>query len=45
MPVEHLNIAIKPQSFFDKNPSMDVPGTKDGKSVSAFSGDACESCH
>ncbi|KAJ4470886.1 copper amine oxidase [Lentinula aciculospora] len=49
MPVEHLNIAIKPQSFFDKNPSMDVPGTKDGKSVSAFSGDssteACGHCH
>ncbi|KAE9395556.1 peroxisomal copper amine oxidase [Gymnopus androsaceus JB14] len=45
MPVEHLNIAIKPQSFFDKNPSMDVPGTNDGKSVSAFSdqssSDAC----
>ncbi|KIK71526.1 hypothetical protein GYMLUDRAFT_149303 [Collybiopsis luxurians FD-317 M1] len=36
MPVEHLNIAIKPNSFFDKNASMDVPGTKDGKSVSAF---------
>ncbi|KAJ3821709.1 copper amine oxidase, partial [Lentinula raphanica] len=36
MPVEHVNITIKPQSFFDKNPSMDVPGTKDGKSVSAF---------
>ncbi|KAJ3782694.1 copper amine oxidase [Lentinula aff. detonsa] len=50
MPVEHVNIAIKPQSFFNKNPSMDVPGTKDGKSVSAFSGenvtaDSCTSCH
>ncbi|KAJ3753570.1 copper amine oxidase [Lentinula raphanica] len=50
MPVEHVNITIKPQSFFDKNPSMDVPGTKDGKSVSAFTedaptSDACASCH
>lgn len=38
MPVEHLSINIKPQSFFDKNPSMDVPGAKDDQSVSAFSG-------
>uniref|UniRef100_A0A0W0FKR5 Amine oxidase n=1 Tax=Moniliophthora roreri TaxID=221103 RepID=A0A0W0FKR5_MONRR len=36
MPVEHLNITLKPQSFFIKNPSMDVPGIRDLKSVAAF---------
>ena len=48
MPVEHLNITLKPVSFFDKNPSMDVPGTRDGHSKPAFvNGDAgtCGSCH
>ncbi|KAK0460880.1 copper amine oxidase [Armillaria novae-zelandiae] len=50
MPVEHLNITLKPQSFFTMNPSMDVPGTRDPKSVAAFSQDAAPShghagCH
>ncbi|KAF9072114.1 peroxisomal copper amine oxidase [Rhodocollybia butyracea] len=47
MPVEHMSIAIKPTSFFDQNPSMDVPGTRDGRSVSAFSGESVSggSCH
>ncbi|KAF5383968.1 hypothetical protein D9757_006915 [Collybiopsis confluens] len=47
MPVEHLNIAIKPNSFFAKNASMDVLGTQDGKSVSAFSGESSHggACH
>ncbi|TRM66237.1 copper amine oxidase [Schizophyllum amplum] len=41
MPVEHLNITLKPQSFFTKNPSMDVQGSKDTHSVAAFTnGDA-----
>ncbi|RXW16056.1 hypothetical protein EST38_g9798 [Candolleomyces aberdarensis] len=37
MPVEHLNVTLKPASFFKANPSMDVPGTKDAFSVPAFS--------
>jgi hypothetical protein len=36
MPVEMLSITLKPASFFDYNPSMNVPGAKDGKSVPAF---------
>ncbi|KAL0571658.1 peroxisomal copper amine oxidase [Marasmius crinis-equi] len=36
MPVEHLNITLKPQSFFTKNPSMDVPSQTDPRSVAAF---------
>ena len=36
MPVEHVNVLFKPNSFFDKNPSMDVPGTKDAYSTPAF---------
>ncbi|KAH0591412.1 Peroxisomal primary amine oxidase [Termitomyces sp. J132] len=37
MPVEHLNVTLKPNSFFRANPSMDVPGTNDLKSIAAFS--------
>lgn len=36
MPVEHMSILFKPNSFFKVNPSMDVPGTKDTHSVPAF---------
>jgi len=36
MPVEHVNVLFKPTSFFTKNPSMDVPGTKDVYSTPAF---------
>ncbi|KAH0591411.1 hypothetical protein H2248_001488 [Termitomyces sp. 'cryptogamus'] len=36
MPVEHLSVTLKPNSFFKANPSMDVPGTHDLKSVPAF---------
>ncbi|KAA1470912.1 peroxisomal copper amine oxidase [Dentipellis sp. KUC8613] len=41
MPVEHLRVTFKPSSFFTANPSMDVPGGKDPKSVPAFAGKAC----
>ncbi|KAJ6590020.1 copper amine oxidase [Mycena vulgaris] len=44
MPVEHLNIFFKPQSFFGNNPSMDVPGVRDPHSVPAFS-EAPQTCH
>ncbi|KAF9567748.1 peroxisomal copper amine oxidase [Agrocybe pediades] len=37
MPVEHLTVSFKPNSFFKANPSMDVPGSKDPLSVAAFS--------
>ncbi|KAF9225258.1 hypothetical protein BS17DRAFT_750846 [Gyrodon lividus] len=37
MPVEHLNLLFKPYNFFNKNPSMDVPGTNDVHSKPAFS--------
>jgi len=36
MPVENVSVLFKPNSFFDKNPSMDVPGTKDAYSTPAF---------
>ncbi|KAG5642009.1 hypothetical protein DXG03_003781 [Asterophora parasitica] len=36
MPVEHLSVTLKPNSFFKENPSMDVPGTADAHSVPAF---------
>ncbi|KAG5639662.1 hypothetical protein H0H81_008823 [Sphagnurus paluster] len=36
MPVEHLSVNFKPNSFFKANPSMDVPGTYDEHSVPAF---------
>ncbi|KIL00836.1 hypothetical protein PAXRUDRAFT_128981 [Paxillus rubicundulus Ve08.2h10] len=36
MPVEHLNLLFKPNNFFTKNPSMDVPGAKDVHSKPAF---------
>ncbi|KAF8899406.1 peroxisomal copper amine oxidase [Infundibulicybe gibba] len=36
MPVEHLSVTFRPQSFFKLNPSMDVPGVRDQHSVPAF---------
>ncbi|KDR85777.1 hypothetical protein GALMADRAFT_386616 [Galerina marginata CBS 339.88] len=36
MPVEHLTVSFKPNSFFKANPSMDVPGSNDPLSVPAF---------
>lgn len=36
MPVDHIRLTLKPNSFFSANPSLDVPGTKDEKSVPAF---------
>ncbi|KAI0065136.1 hypothetical protein BV25DRAFT_1880805 [Artomyces pyxidatus] len=44
MPVDHLRVTLKPNSFFAANPSMDVPGGKDPKSVSAFEGTAASCC-
>ncbi|KAK2464894.1 hypothetical protein APHAL10511_002970 [Amanita phalloides] len=43
MPVDHVNVMFKPNSFFDKNPSMDVPGANDQNSV-LVDGDA-QRCH
>ncbi|KIJ66507.1 hypothetical protein HYDPIDRAFT_86968 [Hydnomerulius pinastri MD-312] len=40
MPVEHLSVLFKPNNFFAKNPSMDVPGTKDTHSKPAFTNGA-----
>ncbi|PPQ79394.1 hypothetical protein CVT25_002664 [Psilocybe cyanescens] len=48
MPVEHLSVSFKPNSFFKANPSMDVPGSKDPLSVPAFSDEATikgDCCH
>jgi len=36
MPVDHIRLTLKPNSFFKANPSLDVPGMKDEKSVPAF---------
>lgn len=36
MPVEHMRVAFKPQSFFKMNPALDVPGANDTKSGLAF---------
>ncbi|KAJ6491696.1 copper amine oxidase [Mycena vitilis] len=43
MPVEHLNITFKPVSFFEVNPSMDVPGLRDPHSLPAFT--EAQNCH
>lgn len=40
MPVEHLSVTFKPNSFFKANPSMDVPASSDKHSVNAFGGDS-----
>jgi primary-amine oxidase len=40
MPVEHVRLTLKPNSFFSANPSLDVPGVKDEKSVHAFGADS-----
>jgi hypothetical protein len=31
MPVDHVRMTLKPNSFFSVNPSLDVPGGKDEK--------------
>jgi len=36
MPVEHLRVTFKPQSFFKMNPALDVPGANDSHSRRAF---------
>jgi primary-amine oxidase len=36
MPVEHLRVTFKPQSFFKMNPALDVPGAQDKCSKAAF---------
>jgi primary-amine oxidase len=38
MPVDHVRLTLKPNSFFSANPSLDVPGGKDEKSVPAAFG-------
>lgn len=45
MPVEHVSVLFKPSSFFTNNPSMDVPGTKDSQSQSAFGIDIANGQH
>ncbi|KAJ7625545.1 copper amine oxidase [Roridomyces roridus] len=45
MPVEHLSVTLKPQSFFATNPSMDVPGVQDKHSVPASFSSEATSCH
>ncbi|EJD38362.1 peroxisomal copper amine oxidase [Auricularia subglabra TFB-10046 SS5] len=36
MPAEHILLSLKPWSFFNVNPSLDVPASKDVRSVRAF---------
>lgn len=36
MPVEHLNVWLKPSNFFDFNPAQDLPALNDPYSVNAF---------
>jgi len=36
MPKEELSIQLRPVHFFDVNPALDVPATKDPRSVLAF---------
>ncbi|KAI9451599.1 copper amine oxidase [Russula earlei] len=40
MPVDHVRLTLKPNSFFSANPSLDVPGGKDERSVPAFGADS-----
>ncbi|KAL0951982.1 hypothetical protein HGRIS_008635 [Hohenbuehelia grisea] len=45
MPVEHLSVTFKPNSFFKANPSMDVPALKDTQSKYAFvNGNGASDC-
>ncbi|TFY63045.1 hypothetical protein EVJ58_g3471 [Rhodofomes roseus] len=43
MPAEHVRVLFRPTNFFTSNPSMDVPGASDSRSVAAFAqeGGAC----
>lgn len=41
MPAEHVRVLFRPTNFFKSNPSMDVPGANDSRSVAAFSEGAC----
>ncbi|KAF8808159.1 peroxisomal copper amine oxidase [Phlegmacium glaucopus] len=45
MPVEHLTVSFKPNSFFKANPSMDVPGIRDPLSAPAFDGSNSTTTH
>jgi primary-amine oxidase len=45
MPVEHLGVTLKPTSFFKLNPSMDVPGAADPRSVPAFPNNSSANGH
>lgn len=36
MPAEHVRIFLKPTSFFRVNPALDLPASKDTKSVLAL---------
>ncbi|KAF7784980.1 hypothetical protein Agabi119p4_1145 [Agaricus bisporus var. burnettii] len=45
MPVDTLNVTLKPVSFFKKNPSLDVPGTQDHLSVPAQPTQNGHACH
>lgn len=38
MPKEELSIQLRPVHFFDMNPALDVPATRDPNSVLAFTG-------
>lgn len=44
MPVEHVNLLFRPTNFFKSNPSMDVPGANDHRSVPAFSENGAGAC-
>ncbi|PCH34866.1 hypothetical protein WOLCODRAFT_27512 [Wolfiporia cocos MD-104 SS10] len=44
MPVEHVRLLFRPTNFFKSNPSMDVPGANDPRSVPAFSGNDAGAC-
>jgi hypothetical protein len=45
MSTESLKVSFRPQSFFKINPAMDVPESKDNKSVLALNGENCSSCN
>ncbi|KAG9039037.1 hypothetical protein FRB95_012748 [Tulasnella sp. JGI-2019a] len=47
MPSEHMRVTFKPQSFFERNPSLHIASARDAKSTAAFeiSDDAPKAVH
>lgn len=45
MPVDHLNLRLEPDGFFDRNPTMDIPDPHASCHVHGDGGEEGHSCH